>query len=38
MGMLQDAAEGTAERVMGGDDAVISKGLRVALDKISAAS
>lgn len=38
MGTLQEAAGGTAERVMGGDDAVIAKGLRVARDKISAAS
>lgn len=38
MGTFQEAAGGTAERVMDGDDAVISKGLRVALDRISAAS
>lgn len=38
MGTLQEAAGGTAERVMGGDDAVISKGLIVTRDKISAAS
>lgn len=38
MGTLQEAAGGTAESVTGGDDAVISRGLRVALDKMSAAS
>lgn len=38
MGTLQEAAGGTAERVMGGADAVISRGLRVARERISAAS
>lgn len=38
MGTLQEAAGGMAERVMSEDDAVISKGLRVARDRMSAAS
>lgn len=38
MGTLQEAAGGMAERVMDGEDAVISKGLGVARDRISAAS
>lgn len=38
MGTLQEAAGGTAERVMDGEEAVISKGLGVARDRMSAAS